>query len=362
MIEKLYQSYDENNYYISTNMKKLARDNATVIGGLLTFFIVVSAMFVAGMLFFGKGEVPYAKFVPTIIVLIILLGIHRFFGSKVEDSFIKARIYCLIFYSFIILVFSIAEIIIYGNERAVFFPVAIILFSAIYMDYVWVATLYKVLLAIIFLFVDYKMKDKGIFVNDLSVSVLSILGSMFVFATVIRNSFERREDNLELVSKSQTDLLTGLLNKISFQERCEEYLSKRVIGAKCTMFIFDLDDFKEVNDNYGHQTGDKTLKLFAEILKGYFHPDDVIGRIGGDEFMVLVLGEMPEGFADRRCRSVIHELKTSDIDGNKGVTCSIGIVEDTQGAHFEDLYKRADAALYKSKKNGKARFYFDKDV
>ncbi len=360
MIEKLYQSYDENNYYISTNMKKLAHDNAAVIGSLLTFFIVVSVFFVSGALLFGKGEVPYAKFIPTILVLLILLFIHRFLGNKMEDSFNKSRIYCLIFYCFIIMGFSIAEIIIYGDTRAVFFPVAIVLFSAVYMDYVLIATIYKVALAAVFLFGDFKLKGNGVFINDAIVSLLAILASMFVFSTVIKNSFERREENMELVSKSQTDLLTGLLNKMSFQERCEEYLSKRVIGAKCTMFIFDLDDFKEVNDKFGHQTGDKTLKLFAEILKGYFHPDDVIGRIGGDEFMVLVLGEMPEGFADRRCRSVIHELKTTEVDGNKGVTCSIGIVEDTQGNNFEELYKRADAALYKSKKNGKARFYFEK--
>ncbi len=360
MIEKLYQSYDENNYYVSTNMKKLAQDNANVIGSLLTFFIIISVMYVAVASVFGKGDVPYRNFIPAILALVILFFIHRHLGDKVQESFVKTRIYCLIFYAIIILGFSIAEIFIFGNERAVLFPVAIVLFSAIYMDFVWAATLFKTVLAVVFLAVDYRLKDKGIFTADMSMSVLSILASMFVFAIVIRNAFERREDNMELVSKSQTDLLTGLLNKISFQERCEEYLSKRVIGAKCTMFIFDLDDFKEVNDNYGHQTGDKTLKLFAEILKGYFHPDDVIGRIGGDEFMVLVLGEMPEGFADRRCRSVIHELKTSDIDGNKGVTCSIGIVEDTQGSNFEDLYKRADAALYKSKKNGKARFYFDK--
>ena len=72
--------------------------------------------------------------------------------------------------------------------------------------------------------------------------------------------------------------------------------------------------------------------------------------------MVLVLGDMPDGFAERRCRSVIHELKTTEIDGDKGITCSIGIAEDTQGHTFEELYHKADEALYKSKEGGKARF------
>ena len=72
--------------------------------------------------------------------------------------------------------------------------------------------------------------------------------------------------------------------------------------------------------------------------------------------MVLVLGDMPEGFAERRCRSVIHELKTTNIDGAIGITCSIGIAEDTQRRSFEELYNAADSALYRSKESGKAKF------
>jgi diguanylate cyclase (GGDEF)-like protein len=98
------------------------------------------------------------------------------------------------------------------------------------------------------------------------------------------------------------------------------------------------------------------LKLFSEILKGYFHPDDLIGRIGGDEFMVLVLGDMPDGYTERRCRSVLHELKTTQIDGASGITRSIGIVEDTQRMTFKELYEKSDKALYKAKEGGKARY------
>ncbi len=362
MIEKLYESYDDNNYYIENNKKKLAHDNAAVISGMLTFFIGVSVFFVALAMAFGSGIVPYFKYVPSILVLLILMGIHRFLGLRITSSFNAVRVYCLIVYGFVIMAFSIADSVIYNESRAVFFPVAIVLFSALYMDYMWVVTLFKIVLAIAFLIVDNHFKSRGIFVNDVTVTALAILGSLFGYSTMIHYALERKEDNMELVSKSQTDLLTGLLNKVSFQERCTEYLDGRVLGAKCTLFIFDLDDFKNVNDKFGHQTGDKTLKLFADILRGYFHPDDVIGRIGGDEFMVLVLGEMPEGFAERRCRSVIHELKTSEVDGNKGVTCSIGIAEDTQGHGFDELYKLADSALYKSKQNGKARFYFEKAI
>ena len=359
MIEKLYESYDDNNYYIATNKKRLAHDNAGVISGLLTFFAIVSVIFVACALAFGNGKTPYYIYLPAVAILAVLIIINNFLQKRLVYDFWKIRIYALCFYTALILSFSIADANTFRESRAVFFPVAIIMLSTLYMDYFWIMLAYKVGVAVVFLIFDHMFKSQVVFRDDAVIAVLSILASMFCYSAIIRVALSRHEDSEQLVKKSQTDLLTGLLNKISFEEKCTNYLESRVIGAKCTMFIFDLDDFKDVNDHFGHQTGDKVLKLFSEILKGYFHPDDIIGRVGGDEFMVLVLGDMPEGFAERRCRSVIHELKTTDVDGDKGITCSIGIAEDTQGHTFEELYNKADAALYKAKEGGKARFIKD---
>ncbi len=356
MIEKLYESYDDINYYIDTNKKKLAHDNADVISGLLTFFAIVSVLFVAVALAFGNGRAHYAIFLPAVIIVFVLMMINRKLMRKLTYDFVKIRLYAAFFYSVLIISFSLADANTYKDSRAVFFPVAIVLLSCLYMDYFWIIVAYKVFLAIVFLVYDFQVKSVSVFRGDLTTTFLTIIASMFCYAAVIRVSLSRHEDSEQLVKKSQTDLLTGLLNKISFEDKCRTYLESRVIGAKCTLFIFDLDDFKDVNDNYGHQTGDKVLKLFSEILKGYFHPDDIIGRVGGDEFMVLVLGDMPEGFAERRCRSVIHELKTTDVDGDKGITCSIGIAEDTQGHSFDELYHKADEALYTAKEGGKARY------
>ncbi len=356
MIEKLYESYDDNNYYIDTNKKKLAHDNAGVISGVLTFFALISVLFVALALAFGDGVKTYLNFLPPVGAVILTFFFHNMIMKKMTYDFKRVRIYAFLLYSIVILSFSFADASFYKDSRAVFFPVSMLILSTLYMDYFWVMTFYKVFLASVFLFYDYSIKSYAIFIHDAIIAGLAIIASMFCYSAIITVALSRHEDSEQLVKKSQTDLLTGLLNKISFEEKCRSYLDSRVIGAKCTMFIFDLDDFKDVNDNYGHQTGDKVLKLFSEILKGYFHPDDIIGRVGGDEFMVLVLGDMPDGFAERRCRSVIHELKTTDVDGDKGITCSIGIAEDTQGHNFDEMYAKADEALYKSKEGGKARF------
>ncbi len=359
MIQKIFESYDNNNYYIDTNKKKLAYDNISVIGGMLTFFIVVGLIFVAVAIAFGNGLNRYYEFIPVLGVLAVLLFIYKKIGNKVNKDFDKARIFSLIIYATIILSLSIADSFVYSSSRAVVFPVAIVLLSAIYLDYFWILLLFKVSMAVVFLVVNSRIKVSDLLVSDATIAILAIMASTFCYTSIINTALSSHEGSEQLVKKSETDLLTGLLNKISFEEKCTEYLNARHTGAKGTLFIFDLDDFKHVNDNYGHQVGDKTLQLFAEILKGYFHPDDVIGRVGGDEFMVLVLGDMPEGFAERRCRSVLHELKTTEIEGAKGITCSIGIAMDTQGHNFEEMYQKADEALYKSKEGGKARFFME---
>ena len=361
MIQKLYDCYDDSNYYVSSNEKKLASDNLETIGGMLTFFITVGVIFVVFALAFGNGLRPYNKYFPGFIVLLIVDLALRYIKKHYTLTFKKTRIVSFIFYAIIILTFSYVDLLIYPESRAVFFPCAIMLICSLYMDYFFIMVAYKIVLGAAFILMDISFKSRPVLINDITVCILAIIASSFCHIAVVRATLSRKEDNIALIHKSETDLLTGLLNKLSFEERCKEYIDKKMAGAKCTMFIMDLDNFKLVNDKHGHQVGDEVLKTFADILQGYFHPDDLIGRIGGDEFMIFVLGDMADGFAERRCRSILHEIKTTEICGVKGITCSIGIVEDTQRTSFEELYKKADDALYEAKANGKAQFHIIKD-
>ncbi len=356
MIQKFFQYYDDSEYYIEANRKKLASDNMSVIGGMLTFFVCVSLMFILVAIAFGGGVAPYEKYFPAALAVIGATMLHKAITNVISNDFIKVRIYALFVYSVVTISFSVADCIIYPSSRAVFFPSALIVMTMLYMDRIGYILLFKAILTAVFIIIDFRIKGNQVVINDLTVAVLAIIASGFSYMATISNILTRREDSINLVKKSQTDLLTGLLNKVSFEEKCSEYLDRKMNGAKCTMFIFDLDDFKHVNDQFGHAAGDKVIKFFAETLRGYFHPDDIIGRIGGDEFMVLVLGDMSEDFADKRCRSVLHELKTSNIDGITGMTCSMGFVIETKKVTFDEIYKMADEALYQAKENGKAQY------
>jgi len=177
----------------------------------------------------------------------------------------------------------------------------------------------------------------------------------------MRNALRLMEKTMQLEALAKTDYLTKVNNRRSF----EELVSKTTSQAKrsdtvLSFAMFDLDYFKKVNDNYGHEAGDKALVEFAEILKQSFRSYDIIGRIGGEEFAVC----MPDTNIDaalmacERCRKQLakHVIALND-DGKDveiSITVSIGITSGHGGVlSFEDLHRLADHALYKAKELGR---------
>lgn len=162
----------------------------------------------------------------------------------------------------------------------------------------------------------------------------------------------------EVTDKSRQDLLTGLLNKLTFETDTKEAMAKKKAGVYGTLFIFDFDNFKRVNDNYGHLAGDEALKAFAKILTSSFRAHDIIGRVGGDEFMVY-MPDLPEANvnrADQLANEVLGDLKKVVLsEGATGFSCSIGIGTSKEPTDFASLYRVADIGLYKAKQNGKAQ-------
>lgn len=156
-----------------------------------------------------------------------------------------------------------------------------------------------------------------------------------------------------LEKRARTDALTGLLNRAGLEEAVEARL--RVEGEKpCAVVMVDIDDFKAVNDNYGHGVGDEVLRALADFLRGHFRGTDIIGRLGGDEFMALMDGvDSPEKLTQAltRCRQAMTKLRVGDLQ----VRCSAGAaLFPSAGKTFEALYKHTDAALYDAKRAGKS--------
>ena len=147
--------------------------------------------------------------------------------------------------------------------------------------------------------------------------------------------------------------MTGLINRAS----AEEMMTQRLLSATstCVMIMLDIDNFKKINDTYGHDYGDKAICAVADKLRLFFRKEDIIARMGGDEFAVFV-GEIPDmevikNKAHQLCASMADIM----INGNKTeITCSAGIAIATGKTYsFGVLYRNADQALYDAKCHGR---------
>ncbi|MDI6850816.1 MAG: diguanylate cyclase [bacterium] len=154
--------------------------------------------------------------------------------------------------------------------------------------------------------------------------------------------------------KNIVDDLTGALTRGAIYSLIEQEVKRiKRYGGKSSLLFVDLDNFKSINDLYGHLEGDKTLVSFVKILKNTLRESDIIVRYGGDEFIILLPSTSLES-AENVASRIIKNL----FDQNIKISCSIGIVEiPTHGSEPEILVEKADKAMYKAKQKGKGRFF-----
>ena len=165
----------------------------------------------------------------------------------------------------------------------------------------------------------------------------------------------------DIKSKSYQDVLTGLWNRAYTENAVNEMISQEKKGA---LFMLDMDNFKAVNDNYGHIAGDETLKVFAGTLKKFAGEGDILCRIGGDEFMIFVKGVTEKSELSSRAADIISDFQKKFAALSFEIECSvsIGIAQTPEdGLEFNKLYNSADKALYYVKQNGKNAYHFFSD-
>lgn len=164
----------------------------------------------------------------------------------------------------------------------------------------------------------------------------------------------------ELQDRSTKDPLTGLFNRRYFTERCSREISRIKQGSRDSSLIFlDVDHFKTFNDKFGHDAGDVVLKEFARVLTDHFREKDVVARIGGEEFAVLMVGSTL-AVARQRAEELLSKVELMEVRyGNEtlpSITTSAGVIEiPTSTECYADIACTADKALYDAKKSGRNR-------
>ena len=198
-------------------------------------------------------------------------------------------------------------------------------------------------------------------VIDISISSHALFDHNGAFAGVeglYRDVTQRKNLERELQRLATTDVLTGMANRRSFLEVAEATFQRaRESHAPLTVLMLDLDHFKTINDRFGHLEGDRVLAEFARATKHQLRAGDTVGRLGGEEFGLLLPHTLPAEGADiaTRILEAIRALELTDSNGQHyGVTTSMGLGTLSPGDRsLHDLLDRADQALYLAKRRGR---------
>jgi diguanylate cyclase (GGDEF)-like protein len=184
-------------------------------------------------------------------------------------------------------------------------------------------------------------------------AVLMLVALGYLFLTLSRERGEQM-----LLAAAQTDFLTGVSNRRGFSSEAERLLAAADFPAReDVLLLCDLDHFKAVNDAYGHAFGDEVLTLFCRVAERHITKSDLLGRLGGEEFAILMRGN-DRLTAARRADALRAEFEIAALgmpSKPQGITVSIGLSSTELGRDLADLLRRADNALYRAKARGRNR-------
>ena len=194
----------------------------------------------------------------------------------------------------------------------------------------------------------------------ISISIAIAIAVIIVINVLVR--IKASEQSKVLEDKADTDLLTDLNNKMATERKIREYMDKYP-DKQGVLFVLDVDNFKKINDTMGHAFGDEVLRSLSVRLQSMFRATDIVGRTGGDEFMVFLKDIREISMIEREGKKIeqfFHQFEVGEYV-KYSVTASVGAaVFPGDGKTFEELYKSADNALYVSKRHGKNQLTFYK--
>ena len=308
-----------------------------------------------------------------------LMGMNKWFyiGAFVY-SFLAALLFFLIkkkdaLWPQFIIYLSISVLFIFGcfitsnkpEIPAITFIAFLVITPMFMIDKPYFMSLELIVAATVYLVWMYFIKEPDIFKIDLAnIIIFTFVG---IFIHIVVNSVRIKEFMLIRVINTQkdTDELTGLKNKAALTREIGEFVESSNEN-KGLFFVIDINYFKVINDTYGHDEGDIILNKLGKYFKEKFVNDEIVGRFGGDEFIIFIKNTDDIECAKKIALEMYQEVEEAIKLPNEkeSITISIGIaVYQGQEKHYSDIFKKADVALYKTKDNRSLKYsIYNKDI
>lgn len=343
-------------YYYTNCVTEIRNSNirSLVMCSFITTFLSIG--FLAASFIFSDKFNIYEKIFSWLYTLIscffcfssaYLLGKHK----KLTLLFVYAYMLFLSASSIITGVFLCKD------RNAVFFFIAQTTFPVIFLDTPLRMAGLSLVSAIVFDILAFLFKTPDRYAIDIMNSIIFLIIGMLlsIFTANIKlNDFIFQK---AIKTERDTDGLTGLLNKSSMMREIRKSMTNDPENG--ILVMLDVDDFKRINDSYGHVVGDFVISGIARCLNSSFRNSDIIGRFGGDEFVVFMPFTHDVVIAQSRVKKVLSLMaETIELPNeNDKVTGSFGIAVCSEfGDTYDDLFRKADYALYRAKSGGKNQF------
>lgn len=331
------------------NLRMLKKTSIFLIPFILFLFCLTSWLF-AGW----EISLSYILLLPVLLCFAVYSVLY---SKRPEINVYVANISCVLFV--IVIEFMVILIDVYQvRSRAYFMPFILVMVPSIFVLRSRILIPLMTGMEIIYVIAVLIYKIPIVAAGDIFSSVVGVFFGGLMASTVVQLRIKDNNAKREYLRLSMVDSVTGLLNKYAFEKSVREAVQTRETDVMSALLVMDLDNLKRLNDEFGTMVGDMFLEDVADFLTHLFRGWDIIGRVGGDEFMVYIRNMKDEDRLSQKCFRLQQEVKSlSNEHGNINLTMSIGaaVVKDKK-VIFDEMYEIADNSLYTAKTRGRGKY------
>ena len=348
--------------YVSNQIKNYRRCWEQIAHGnlyMLQISSVIAVVFLICLLAYAKvGErslLQVQLYAIGLICHLIYAILIRHYADRLRWRTRVLRYVCILFTLSLMLLVVFSTSIACRREPGMLLAPSLVVLSMLFVLPLWQT--FSMVTAMTLLFMGLCLMFKQPAEARLDLTMGAITWAICLVADAIVLDMRIREYSLryELLRLSSVDSLTGLMNKTATENAARVYLEGSANTQPSALFVIDMDQFKEINDQMGHQAGDEALEQFGNLLLHQFRAGDIVGRVGGDEFVALMKNTGDRKLIRRRA-ALVCEMVREHLFKHTGLslTCSIGIaICPCHGVGYDELFAKADQQLYQIKRDGK---------